>query len=45
MKKGKIFLRGEKMITKKENEDYILYFADHKLISVVNKKTGKITYY
>lgn len=33
------------MIIKKENEDYILYFADNKLIFAENKKTGKITYY
>ena len=33
------------MITKKENDLYILYFADNKLIFAENKKTGVITYY
>lgn len=33
------------MITKKENETHILYFAGNKLIFSENKKTGEIKYY
>ena len=33
------------MITKKENDIYILYFVDNKLIFTENKKTKEITYY
>lgn len=33
------------MITKKENENYILYFAGNKLIFSENKKTGETRHY
>ena len=33
------------MITKKENDTYILYFAGNKLIFSENKKTGETRHY
>ena len=42
----KIWTEGKnKMITKKENEDYILYFAGNTLIFSENKKTGETKHY
>lgn len=32
-------------MTKKENETYILYFAENKLIFSENKKTGETKHY